>query len=419
VFLAAWILFFIVAFGVLLQTGVAVTFVARLVRFRQKGGESQPLPKAAVVLAVRGPDPYLEQTIRRLLDQDYPCFAIHIVLDSQQDPALDVIRRVIEGSDAQNVSISLLRQPKPTCSLKCSSLLQAVEDLGTEFEVLAFTDGDALPYRSWLRDLVVPLRDPSVGVTTGNRWYMPETANWGSLVRYFWNAGAVVQVWFNGIVWAGSMAMRTDVIRKVGLLEAWSSALSVDATVHLQMRKHGRRVRFVPSAMLVNTESTSFGEFARWVQRQMVAAKFCRKGWSVVTFHTVWLTSIQCLPAAGVIWALAAGNLIAAGVFAGSVLFLWLVSLATSLIIEGGVRRVVSSHGRQCAWLSASMLLRMFPALVFTYAVYPCIFAKAIFCSRVPWRGIEYEIIGPGRIRMVEYRPFEAKQMLHTDRSVV
>jgi cellulose synthase/poly-beta-1,6-N-acetylglucosamine synthase-like glycosyltransferase len=63
--------------------------------------------------------------------------------------------------------------------------------------VLAVIDADAVPHRWWLRDLVAPLSDPRVGVATGNRWYMPEHANWGSLVRYLWNVGAVVQVWFN------------------------------------------------------------------------------------------------------------------------------------------------------------------------------------------------------------------------------
>jgi len=377
------------------------------------------LPKAAVVLSVRGLDPQLEETLENLLDQDYPDFTVHIVVDAKQDPALDVIRDVLGRREATNVSISFLRDRKANCSLKCSALIEAIGELQESHEVIAFIDGDALPYPAWLRDLVAPLKDPKIGVSTGNRWYAPAETNWGSLVRYFWNAGAVVQVWMNGIVWAGSMAMRTEVIRKVGLATAWSRALSVDATINRQMRKHGYSVHFVPSVMVLNREQISLSAFLGWVQRQLIAARSSGGGWVMVTLHTLALALINLGSLGLAITALFLDNLPAAAVSGIGLAFFWVASLASTAAIELPVRRVVRRYGGACRWLSPAALARVFPALILTYLLYPCVFAWASLRKRVTWRGVEYDIARAGKVRMIHYQPIRLSLPTDANASVV
>src|SRR6478609_7234314 len=50
-----------------------------------------PLPRAAVLLSVRGADPSLPQCLAGLLDQDYPGYAVRITVDSEEDPAYDLV----------------------------------------------------------------------------------------------------------------------------------------------------------------------------------------------------------------------------------------------------------------------------------------------------------------------------------------
>ncbi len=418
-FLSACIIAVYVACIVAIQSGVALAFMRRLWQFRKGIDDKGTLPEATVVLSVRGPDPQLAQTIENLLDQDYPRFALHIVVDGKQDPALPLIEEVIERKQATNVTVSLLGVPKATCSLKCNALVQAVEELPDDCEVVAFIDGDALPYRTWLRDLVRPLHDPAVGVTTGNRWYAPATASWGSLVRYFWNAGAIVQVWMNGIVWAGSMAMRKEVIHRIGLPAAWSRALSVDATVYQQIREHGLGVQFVPGVLLVNTENIALGKFMGWVQRQMVSAKFCRAGWVMVALHTFALTAIQVVSLSLTVWGLATGDGVVAGISGAALACFWGSSFVATLGVEWLVRRVVRSQGGGCRWMHPGTLVRLFPALILAYLVFPCIFVGATLRRRVSWRGIQYEILGPRMVRMVAYRPMGVDSEIDANASVV
>jgi hypothetical protein len=238
-------------------------------------------------------------------------------------------------------------------------------------------------------------------------------------VRYFWNSGAVVQVWLNGIVWAGSMAMRMQTIREVGLCHAWSHALSVDATINRRLRKHGYRVRFVPGVMVLNTETIALRPFLGWVQRQLIAARSSGGGWLMVTLHTLALVVIQSgllgLAAAGLL----AGDSAAACVSVGGLAFFWGASLMTAAGLELSVRRVVRSGGGACRWIGPAAVARAFPAIVLTYLLYPCAFMRALSRRVVAWRGVEYEIEGPGQIRMVSYQPVRTEVAFRSNASVV
>ncbi len=418
-FLSACIIAGYVVCIVLIQSGVAVAFMRQLWRFQRRRGCDESLPRAAIVMSVRGTDPQLAETIERLLYQDYPHYVIHIIADGEKDPAVEVIRGVIQRRGATNVSISFLRGRKTTCSLKCQALAQAIGELDDDCEVVAFIDGDALPYPAWLRDLVRPLSDTRVGVTTGNRWYAPATAHWGSLVRYFWNAGAIVQVWMNGIVWAGSMAMRTEVIREIGLVDGWGRALSVDATVGRLLHKHGYGVSFVPGVMLVNTESITLGRFMSWVQRQLVAAKSSGGGWIMVGLHTFALTAIQLVSFSLLVGGLVTGDHVVAGISGAALALFWGSSLVTTVTIEWLVRRVVRSYDGESRWLDGTKVAMLPLALILTYLVFPCLFVGASFRRKVAWRGIQYEILGGRAVRMIAYRPIGAVADMDANASVI
>ena len=177
-----------IALGLCLVLTCQCAFVAAflwMMKRHRRPTADVALPKAGVVLALRGPDPFLDDCLRRLLAQDYHDYTVHLIVDSTKDPVLEDIHRLIKETAATNVVVSILRDPFGTCSLKCSALIQAVQELDASHEVVAFLDGDALPHPTWLRELVAPLADSTVGVTYGNRWYVPTTkigAQWCGIV---------------------------------------------------------------------------------------------------------------------------------------------------------------------------------------------------------------------------------------------
>ncbi|HRX79854.1 MAG TPA: glycosyltransferase family 2 protein, partial [Pirellulaceae bacterium] len=72
--------------------------------------EDATLPKAAVLLCLRGADPNLTHSLRRLLRQDYPDYKLFIAVDSEKDPAWNIVRQTIAELGATNVVVAPLRQ---------------------------------------------------------------------------------------------------------------------------------------------------------------------------------------------------------------------------------------------------------------------------------------------------------------------
>lgn len=375
-------------------------------------------PKAAVILAVRGSDPFLVANLSALLDQDYPEFKLFIVVDSEQDEAWPDVKR-LQSLAPERVVPMLLTNHLSTCSLKCSAISEAVERIDPSFEVLAFLDGDAPPHRTWLRDLVEPLCDSSIGVTTGNRWYIPSTISWGAMVRYFWNAGAIVQVWFNGMIWAGSMALRREVIDRTDLVAAWRQSLSDDEAVVRQIRIASLRPQFVPSVIMPNREDISVSSFTPWSMRQLVSARSSEAGWAMVLFHAFSIATCVFAPLA----------MVAAGcaledqriVLLGSVSLgaYWGVAILSTIFIEFGMQAVLARNGVNAKWFNMWAGLYYFPAIVLSHLVYFTALTGATFCKKVSWRGIEYELYGNNRVRLVEYKPYKAPSGRENAKSIV
>ncbi len=230
-------------------------------------------PQAAVVLCLRGEDPFLGDCIESLLRQDYPDFEVHVVIDHESDPARRVVEACVQRLEMTNIKVEILEDRRESCSLKCSSLLHAIGRLEDSVEVVALVDADTSPHPTWLRELVAPLLDEGVGAATGNRWYMPANPSIGATARYFWNTFAIVQMVAFRIAWGGSLAVRMDVVRNADLLTSWGNAFCEDTMLYSMLRKQGLRLVFVPSLIMINREDCDPSNYFRWVGRQLLTAR--------------------------------------------------------------------------------------------------------------------------------------------------
>jgi cellulose synthase/poly-beta-1,6-N-acetylglucosamine synthase-like glycosyltransferase len=362
-------------------------------------------PKAAIILAIRGPDPSLERNIRALLAQLYPNYKLFVVVDHVEDPAWQIVEK-IRDEIPDRVQVSVLKEPLSTCSLKCSAMAQAVTELDASYKVVAFADGDVLAHQTWLRELVEPLADPSIGVSTGNRWYLPSDSGLGSMTRYFWNAGVVVQLWLNEFVWPGSMAFRFDVLNKTGMVAALRNSLFDGPVVVRQIRRAGYKVRFVPSVMIANREQISLGDFTSWVERQTVVASSLGNNWYLLAINAVHVAICVFAPplAALIAFGFSESTILRWALLAAA--SYWCVMLLSVLALERAVRGVLTLDKKEIRWFSWPKALSAVPSILLAHLVVLLALVRAAKRRTVNWRGIEYEIRGPDEVHMLNYKPF-------------
>ncbi|MEH1872510.1 glycosyltransferase [Nostoc sp.] len=399
-----------------IQVCLTLVFIWYLRSSKKKLLPDEQLPKTAVILCLRGADPFLPRCLRSLLNQNYPQYDLKLIVDSHEDPAWKIASETITEQEATNVQISPLRIVRNNCSLKCSSLIQAVGELDDSYKVVALVDADTIVHVNWLRELVSPLGDAKVGATTGNRWYVPTGKYWGSIVRYAGNVATVVQMFLFQIPWGGTLAIKTEVLRQTELLDKWGQALGEDFMMHDILKKQGLQVKFVPSLLIVNREETNLFNLIDDLKRLMLFSRLYHPRWlalvseavsSILFPTTVIILILESLLEAK--WERAALLLGCYGVYTVGLLLIMLV-------LELEIQRVVRSNNQAMpigkplhvyAKLSAAKIIKMLIAIPLTQWVYGLAMLSSLWVSTVTWRGVSYRVQGPWNVRLVEYRPYQ------------
>jgi len=391
---------------IIAQIFLAGGFIAGL-----RGAPAAPLsdgacPKVALIICIRGRDPTLADCLNAALTQDYPDYAVHIIIDSKTDPAWPLVEKLIGANSETPSTMQSLTNPLSSCSLKCSSLIQVISELNASYEVVALLDTDVIPHRRWLREMIAPFADAHVGATTGNRWFAPSPPLWANLYRYAWNAAAVVVMYWLGIAWGGSMAIKRAVINEGHVLSDWSRTYGEDTAVNPALRRLGLRLEFVSSALITERGSCDVPRFLNWVTRQLLSCRLHHEGWKLILFHgmatCVALGLAVLLFLAGLVLGytdivVLTGTALAAFFL---VLFFLLISLELS---TRGVSRRNRAAG---SLLQPTTIAKLMLAVVLTQALYAYVLFKAATARTVEWRRARYDILEGGRIRLVEYRPF-------------
>ena len=351
------------------------------------------LPKAAIILCLRGEEESTPDCIAELVGQDYGDYELHIAFDSQNDPAVPQVEAFFENHSA-NAKLHFF-EPKDECSYKCSGIVHVLERLGDDIEIVAFCDGDAIVDANWLQDLVQPMvEDETIGATTGNRWFAPFDNAIGAQVRKHWNAAAVVQMQAYDIAWGGSMAVRRSTIENCKLSERWSKAFCEDTLLtDAMMQQSGLKLHRVPDLVIENKETTNVADCFSWISRQLLTVRLHHRLWPLVMAHGI-STGLATIVAP-----LAIILLLATGYFYEfrSLLIAWVVYQVLNFVLLKVIERCNRSaiDQRQRFSQPASPKKKSsdrFLSLMYVQVLHPLAAIRTMTMKNVSWRGVEYAI---------------------------
>ena len=385
--------------------------------------ESTPLqdsecPKTVVCLNLRGLDPFLTTALPALLNQDYPNYDVIIVVDHPDDPVYLLAEEVIKASNRNNVKLGVLKNRRETCSLVNSSLIQTIQNNLNEYEVVAMIDADAVPHKTWLRELIAPLRNKKVGAVNGQRWYFPPRANMGDLIRYIWNIAAVLQMIFFKIPWGGSLAIRIDVLQKCNVLDYYEKALVQDVPLFDILKKQGYTIEFVPSVLMINRESVTLSSLVPWIQRQLLWAILYHSSWWKIVMHGILVTLVPLLLLSLIATSALLNQPFIAILATSSLVGYAVITLCQLLLLEYLVGRIVKKRNECTKWLTPIKLIAFIPAMILTQLLYPKALLFALFSRNIEWRGIHYRIDAPLKVKMLNYEPYKIKEQKNKNNSL-
>ena len=360
-------------------------------------------PHTVLIVPCKGLDSAFEDNITSFFHQDYENYSLWFVVAEESDPAYAELRRIRKrigkNSNAREVKI-LVAGHGQSCSQKNHNLLYCYERIGDDIDVLAFADSDICVHKDWLSHLVYPLRKSKYGAASGYRWFVPEKNNIASLALSALNA-KIAQLLGNTIfnqAWGGSMAIRTDVFRRIGLDKIWPKVLSDDLSLSRAVKKAGLLVAFVPACLVASYESTTWRQLFEFARRQFLITRVAAKG--------TWLFGL--LSSIYSVLGLWAGVAMAWLMIRGS----WfdpqfttleqriIIALPVVFLVSQLIRAILRQH-TICKLLKKDrhkMMVSCLADILFSWAwslVLLLMILSSAFGNIVCWRGIRYKLLGP------------------------
>lgn len=353
-------------------------------------------PPAAMILPCKGLDPGFAENVASLLHQDYPDLELLFVVAADDDPAYPALKELLDAERVRNRHLNaalLVAGFSNRRAQKLTNQLAAVDQVSANARVLVFVDSDCRPDPGFVRRLVAPLGDPTIGATTGYRWYHPPRPTPGSMLRSTWNAGALPFLIDDKRVfaWGGAMAVRRETFEAAKIADAWSNAVSDDMTLTVEVRRLGLQLRFVPSCIAVSYEASTLTETLEFTNRQSLISR--------VYFPPLWWGTAVGHAAANVLLLYGLLSLGLAAVtgspdhLAGSACLVLLpLQLANAAWFFGSAVELLPSALRESV---RQLRWHYVIAAPFASAMTLVNTVHAATTNRLTWRGVEYELRSP------------------------
>lgn len=376
----------------------------RFLRFVRKARSAPPgnfTPYLAVIIPCKGTDPDFETNLASFLQQNYPAYQIVFAVASEQDAAYEYLSKTANENptSVESPKISLVvAGVADNRGEKVNNLLRGLAAVDRLAEVLVFADVDARPTPDWLRSLVAPLADPKVTVSTGFRWYFPGES-FTSQLRAAWDTSIATLLGDHdhNFAWGGSMAIRTADFKRLGVADRyWANTASDDYALTRAVRDSSGWIRFEPRCLLASRESSSFGEFLRWSNRQIIltrvyAPHLWRLGLAAhLLYGSTFLLGLAVLLVPGVTWPFRA----VAAAFLATILLLGMAKARLRSLVAFELfpeeRAALSRYGSRY-WQLAPLIpwVMLFNLLA------------AGFTQRIEWRGTHYELRSMNEVRVL------------------
>lgn len=367
--------------------------------FKKELAKRQPAytPFSTIIAPCKGLDEGLRENLAVLLNQEYPDYEVIFVVDNETDPAVAVIEEV---SRKGTKIAKLIVAPKAVdSSQKIENLREAVLHVSERSEIFVFVDSDGRPAKDWLRHLIAPLEDESIGAATGYRWFISKNPSFASEMRSIWNASiasALGASTKSNFCWGGSMAIRRQKFERLDIREKWNGTLSDDFVVTRTMNAAGLPIYFVPQALTASIEDCTFHELLEFTTRQMKITRVYAPNLWMLSYFGSSIFNVVMIGSLIIIIlnrSLSPETIVALV----TLMLVTALSLAKSTLrlktVEMVLRDYSSELGRQ--YWSHNILTLLAPGLF----LYNCIAASV--SRRLTWRGVTYQLTAADKIEIV------------------
>lgn len=343
------------------------------------------LPPVSILKPLKGLDPEIWESFCSHCEQDYPEFQLIFGVSDPDDPAIEVVRRLQTKYPERSIDLILCTRILGT-NIKVSNLAQMLP--AARHELLVVNDSDIRVPPDYLRTVITPLAETSVGlVTCLYRGVASPTL--GSRLEALGISSdfvpGVLSARFleNGLHFGlgSTLAFRRRDLNAIGGFEALLDYLADDYELGRRISATGKRIELSAAVVTTFLPPYTMREFLRHQLRWSRTIRDARRwGYAglLFTFGLPW-AFVTLLSAHGAEWA-------------------WLLFA------------LIFSSRLAVAWVTADLVLedqRGLPSIFLLPVrdlIAPFVWGSAFMGNRIHWRGDDFDLKN-GRLTIVKPRP--------------
>jgi ceramide glucosyltransferase len=236
-------------------------------------------PPASILKPVRGLDPEAYENFASYCRQDYPEYEVVFCLGSPEEPALPVIEKLQRDFPACTIRV-IFRPHRNAANDKVEKLDQLVNE--ARYEYLVINDSDVRVTPDYMRAVIAPLAQPSVGAVTclyvsaGEKTVVDAIQSIGMISDFY--PGILVARILDGVKFALGETIVTTRARlaKFGGYHALENRPADDLLVGRLIAEQGCEVALLPYAVLTVADYTSMRDLFLKRLRWMVVMRHMR-----------------------------------------------------------------------------------------------------------------------------------------------
>lgn len=333
----------------------------------------QPL-HVGVLVPVKGTFPDQETVLSTIPLQNHPAFQVIFVVESEDDPANDVVDKLCRQFPHVQKVVSGVSSG---CAQKNHNLLKGTEKLHPDTEILVFCDSTNAAHPDWLATFIAPIERGHCRVVTTFRAFDPQPRTLGGMCQSVYASLVFILTALTPKPWGGGTAILRATFKELNVAQEWSRTVVDDLVLGNLMEEAGVSLELSPRSLLRSpVRNQTLPGFIDYLDRQILFPKFTNPGIWVGT-----LVAVLNLAATIVAALLLALICFPIGLVGPSVGFTGLALLGSVAAMVLLLRRTNPHEISPWNWV---------------VAVWPCIFIAAfvflrsIFRNFIMWHGRVY-----------------------------
>lgn len=373
----------------------------------ESGFEPEKQRSVALVIAIKGFDPEATpEFFDRVRRQRYPRYRILFTMESPDDPVGPWLREQLGLSDSETRWASGEREGLTEIGLvyagrcqdrgqKVHNQIAAFAELRPDDEIIAFADADMHCEADWLEQLVAPINSGRNQLSTTYRYFVPKRSTFVNHVATAINGSVAtlggMDQWNN--LWGGSMAIDRRDFDDIDVATLFAGSVNDDLRLGRTARRSGRRVAYVKRLLVPSPVDFTWGSLFEFGRRQYVQVRIFGPIFYKLSHLITWIYLVGFVTAlvALIGWQSRLAAVVLGGVF--------ILDVGRALARRRVVRDLFDAE--TAARIGRGLWVEMF-LTPFWMAVHAALSTSALSSNRIRWAGIEYEIPGRDRTRVLD-----------------